>query len=367
MLKKTLLTAVVLLCGMMAAWAGPVTLVQPEHGAMSIAPTAPAAGETVTLTVTPEQGWEATADNIVVELTLNPGNAQAPRKAPQVGPQVGQTLAVTAGTEPNTFLFEMPQEPFGVRITATLTERAGFPVTYNPAPENGTVAVKVGDTTLEPGVTPVQEGTEVLIYATPNDGYQVASVVVDDNVVLVVDDDPYGGEFGAPRRVQNFTVTDKGEGVYSFVMPNTIVGVHVTFEQVNEFAITVSPDIIHGTITPDVLKAAEGTEVNLTVTPDQGYRLAELTYSYQGADGTQTAAITDNKFTMPASDVTINAKFWLRGDVNGDDVVDVTDVGIIVNMILGKQPKLPIADLDDDGNVDSTDLNIDINIVLGKE
>ena len=36
-------------------------------------------------------------------------------------------------------------------------------------------------------------------------------------------------------------------------------------------------------------------------------------------------------------------------------------------MVLGKTAKRPIADLNGDGEVDVSDINIDVNIVLGKE
>lgn len=124
MSKKVLLTTIMLLFGMMAAWAGPVTLVQPEHGTMSISPTAPAPGDHVTLTITPDAGWVIQPQNIKIEVTLNPGSAQGPRRV--VLPRVGETVTFSEGTEPNTFLFEMPQEPFGVKITATLTEQTGL-------------------------------------------------------------------------------------------------------------------------------------------------------------------------------------------------------------------------------------------------
>lgn len=56
----------------------------------------------------------------------------------------------------------------------------------------------------------------------------------------------------------------------------------------------------------------------------------------------------------------------LKGDVNGDGVVDSNDINLLINMTLGKAEKTASADLNDDGEVDGNDVNIDINIVLGK-
>ena len=57
------------------------------------------------------------------------------------------------------------------------------------------------------------------------------------------------------------------------------------------------------------------------------------------------------------------------GDVNGDGKVDVTDVNIIINIMLGKADASAYpgnADVNGDTKVDVTDVNIIINIMLGK-
>ena len=58
----------------------------------------------------------------------------------------------------------------------------------------------------------------------------------------------------------------------------------------------------------------------------------------------------------------------LRGDLNDDGNVDVTDVSIMIDMVLGKQePNLTLGDLDGNGQVDVSDVSMVIDIVLGKE
>ena len=72
-------------------------------------------------------------------------------------------------------------------------------------------------------------------------------------------------------------------------------------------------------------------------------------------------------------DMTLYAKWEAalqRGDINGDGKVDVSDVNIIINIMLGKAqassyPGNP--DLNNDNKVDVTDVNAVINIMLGKE
>lgn len=69
--------------------------------------------------------------------------------------------------------------------------------------------------------------------------------------------------------------------------------------------ITISDTIENGTVTAEPTEAAEGDTVTLTATPDEGYVLDKLTVT--GASGAVT--VTDNKFTMPAEEVTVSATF----------------------------------------------------------
>ncbi|MBR1881782.1 MAG: chitobiase/beta-hexosaminidase C-terminal domain-containing protein [Muribaculaceae bacterium] len=59
----------------------------------------------------------------------------------------------------------------------------------------------------------------------------------------------------------------------------------------------------------------------------------------------------------------------LKGDVNGDGEVDVNDVNILINIVLGKDDASKYegrANVDGAGDVDVTDVNTLINLVLGK-
>ena len=57
----------------------------------------------------------------------------------------------------------------------------------------------------------------------------------------------------------------------------------------------------------------------------------------------------------------------VRGDLSGDGVVDVDDLNLVINMMLGKAEKTEAADINKDGAVDVDDMNIIINIMLGKD
>ncbi len=54
----------------------------------------------------------------------------------------------------------------------------------------------------------------------------------------------------------------------------------------------------------------------------------------------------------------------LPGDLNGDGSVDVEDVNLLINMVLGAVPQTDAADLNGDGTADVVDVNALINLVL---
>ena len=80
------------------------------------------------------------------------------------------------------------------------------------------------------------------------------------------------------------------------------VWVHAAKEP-EKYAITIDPAITNGTVTAKPMEAVAGTEITVTVTPDQGYQLK--TGSLKAND----EEIVDDKFTMPAEAVTITAEF----------------------------------------------------------
>lgn len=82
-------------------------------------------------------------------------------------------------------------------------------------------------------------------------------------------------------------------------------------------------------------------------------------------------------YNTPGTDIGANvldiyfdhgSKGGIKGDVNGDGTVDIADVNLVLNVMLGTQSlsDLPGADVNGDGVVDVTDLNLALNIVLGK-
>ena len=55
------------------------------------------------------------------------------------------------------------------------------------------------------------------------------------------------------------------------------------------------------------------------------------------------------------------------GDLDGNGVVDIDDLNIIINIMLGKAERIPGSDINADSNVDVDDMNIILNTMLGKQ
>ena len=66
-------------------------------------------------------------------------------------------------------------------------------------------------------------------------------------------------------------------------------------------------DSANGTVTADKNKALMGDTVNLTVTPDDGYKIKSVTVT--DSEGKAVSVDNNYSFVMPASDVTVKAEF----------------------------------------------------------
>ena len=120
-------------------------------------------------------------------------------------------------------------------------------------------------------------GTEIAVTATPNEGYQIARM---------------------------YYMTDESEEVSiednKFNMPDKDVVVYVVFEEIKY---NISTSIINGSVTLSQENATAGTEIIVTATPDEGYRIVRIYYTQEAS--TEEVVIEDNTFAMPDSDVII--------------------------------------------------------------
>ena len=150
-------------------------------GTVTADKTEAAAGETVTITVTPDYGYATSSSNVDIELTANPGSAQAPHHAPQVGEIIHpEGDAQATHDAPATYTFTMPEYPFGVYISANFNELNRHKIVINNRP-NCTV------TTDQPDDNAVPVGTVVTLtsHVTSADDFFAPSIMVNSQVGVV--------------------------------------------------------------------------------------------------------------------------------------------------------------------------------------
>lgn len=173
------------------------------------------------------------------------------------------------------------------------------PPTYSittSAVTNGSVAVSLSpDESATEIIEEAAAEESVNIFFKPNAGYEVASYkVVGDSgdVVLTSDEDEDPSEVTA----------------VSFTMPEEAVTITVTYA-VAEYDVTVEK-ATNGTITASSATAKYNDEITITATPAEGYELASVVVKNKTTNDNIT--VTDNKFKMPADDVTISATFTAK-------------------------------------------------------
>ena len=268
--KKLFMLMAMLFCGMAAAWAAQtVTVIQPQNGQVTFSPATPAAGEMVTITVTPDQGYCIHKADIVVSKIINPGSAQSPAR---IGIAENIEISGIEPTDPTleaNYTFVMPADPINVQISATFSEAPSYTVSLDPAADT-----ENGDATFRP--TEAKKGETVNIELAPVLGYQVSNVTA---------------SYMAMSTQTQVDVTKVNDLLYTFVMPAANVNVLPTFE-LKQFEIKISDNIENGTVTANRPTAGMDEEVILTVTPAEGYQVKEVIYTwYPGGESDATGTI----------------------------------------------------------------------------
>ena len=82
-----------------------------------------------------------------------------------------------------------------------------------------------------------------------------------------------------------------------------------------EYDITIA-DCVNGSVEPNVDTAAEGAEVTLTITPDTGYELDEISVVTDAGD---PVTVDGKKFIMPAAEVIVTVTF--KEKQGGEDAI----------------------------------------------
>lgn len=130
---------------------------------------------------------------------------------------------------------------------------------------------------ITPSAT-VEYGTNKTINITPNTGYEVEKVIVDDI---------------NKGKITSYTFNDIKEN-------HTI---SATFKKLDEQKFTVNCTTVqNGNISVSPSSATAGTKITIYVNPSEGYRLKQI-------DSSPNVTINNNQFTMPAQNVTLTPVF----------------------------------------------------------
>ena len=301
-----------------------ITVTTAGGGTASASSTSATAGTEITLTATPNTGyhfkeWQVESlaglvitnnkftmpdSNVAIKAIFEEDSPFAPTKHTVTvktdgnGIAFASPLLAVAGTEIT--LTAMPKEGYHFKewqvvsgsvviennkflmLDTNVEVKAFFEEGAPPAPTKYTVTVTTeGGGTASASPAKIAAGTEITLTATPNTGYHFKEWQVINGGVTIKDD--------------------------KFLMPDTNVEIKAIFEEdappaPTEFTITVKTDE-NGTASASHAKAAAGTEITLTATPQIGYHFKE----WQVMSGGMT--IKDNKFIMPDTNVEIKAIF----------------------------------------------------------
>ena len=196
----------------------------------------------------------------------------------------GLTLKQTTGEISGTPTAEQTAQ-FTVRALNSVgndKKELSITITNAPAAEHTVTVITDGNGTASASSTSATAGTEITLTATPANGYHFKEWKVESPTGLVITNN-------------------------KFLMPDGNVEVKAIFEEdapptPTEFTISVKTDG-NGTASSSPAKAAAGTEITLTATPNKGYHFKE----WQVISGGVT--IKDDKFTMPDGNVEVKAIF----------------------------------------------------------
>ena len=236
-------------------------------GTISTSPSGNVAwGTEVTVTATPNTGYELTPNSITV------------------------TDAGSGSVTVNANKFTMPQS--NVTVSGSF-QKKDFAITPTGT-GSGTYAVTGGTYTVEKSstaVTTAQMGDVITVTPDPADGYS-------------------GGTVTVAETTSGNSVTVTGN---TFTMPAADVTITVSFNH-DEYDIAgnVSPSLDAGTVKfkksdSEVTKAHYEEEITVDDTPAAGYELVSIKWKEEG--GSDTDITTEKKFTMPAKKVTVTVTF----------------------------------------------------------
>lgn len=147
--------------------------------------------------------------------------------------------------------------------------------------------------------------SSVVVYARVNSGKTVNLAVKAGETILGTAE-INSSEYAA----YSFTSESAVSGKTSIEFTGATGGYFIRQIRINPVYYSITRETVaNGSISTSATSAFEGEEITLTATPDDGYILDSWTVT--GADSTPIT-VTNNKFTMPASNVAVSATFKVK-------------------------------------------------------
>lgn len=195
-------------------------------------------------------------------------------------------------------------QPYGFKkANGTLTNKS-----ISDFSISGISQIKVGFKCLQNGATT----SKLTIYLVDKDGKTLG------NGVVVTPDN----KSAASQTTYKYaTFTSNITGATGFMMKVTTFGKNILINGAEyevtytsgggstptTYTVSVANDIANGTVTTSSTTAAEGDEITLTATPNDGYEFGS--WNVINASTSAAITVTNNKFTMPAANVNVSATF----------------------------------------------------------
>ncbi|MBR1804637.1 MAG: dockerin type I repeat-containing protein [Muribaculaceae bacterium] len=122
-----------------------------------------------------------------------------------------------------------------------------------------------------------------------------------------------------------------------------------------------------GILNMGIVNLKAGDSKTIGVSQNITFDVGRYTLMYEAKQGSAEQVVGDYNGAHLLIDVVDDT--YMPGDINGDGVVDVQDVNIAINVILGvnaSYERQVASDVNGDSTVDVTDVNAIINIILGR-
>ena len=241
--------------------------------------------------------------------------------------------------------------------TVTITDKAGGNYTVSGTT---TFAIAAADGSLTPPV-----GKTGLIFSGTAQNLITAGSSTTGTVQYSLDGTTYGTAIPQGTDAKEYTIYYKvvAKAGYKDVAPASFK-VAIAAKSVSSPTITLSATSFtyDGTAKQPTVTVKDGS----TTIPASEYTVG---YSNNTNVGTATVTITDKAGGNYTVSGTTTFVIVLRGDANGDNKVDVSDIVEMVNAKAGRASakfKMANADIDNNGSITETDINAVTRIIMGE-